>query len=136
MEKLKPDSLVTDSISTSMYAHNFSLFLRFHCRKPDGTVACQAFHLVLAVTLPPAPAPGEGPGMNHLLLRHATPLALLPALAAPQDFTAGYCSCQWGRERGMFAQTRSNSLRHPHMHTFYASRRTPNSTHLDASLFD
>lgn len=57
---------------------------------------------------------GEDPGMNYLLLRHATPLALFPALAAPQDFTAGYCSCQWGREKGMFTQTSPNVLRLTH----------------------
>lgn len=58
--------------------------------------------------------------MNRLPLRRTTPLALFPALAAPQDFTAGYCSCQWGREKGMFAQTRTNSfrLRHARAH-FY-----------------
>ena len=62
------------------------------------------------------PPLGEGPGMNHLLQRHATPLALFQALAAPQDFTAGYCSCQRGRERGMFTQ-RETDWR-THMHTF------------------
>ncbi|CAB1425662.1 unnamed protein product [Pleuronectes platessa] len=69
----------------------------FHRRKPDGIVACQAFHLALVVSLNVLAT--EGPaGMNHLLLRHGMPLALFQALASPQDFPAGYCSCQWGRK--------------------------------------
>lgn len=131
--------------------HNPSLspFLDFHCRKPDGTMACQAFHLVLVVTpIPPRspPLPARGPGMNHLLLRHATPLALFPALAAPQDFTAGYCSCQWGRERGMFTQTGTKSLRltrtRAHFYTWNHSKLNKHfqepakSAHLHVSLLN
>lgn len=86
----------------------------FHCRKPDGTVACPAFHLVLVMSFGILHV--QGSGMNHLLPRHATPLTLFLALAAPRDFTAGYCSSQWGRERGMITQTRACTHTHTHLY--------------------
>lgn len=41
---------------------------------------------------------GKGPDMN-LLLRHATPLALFPALAAAQGFCTVCCLCPRGTEK-------------------------------------
>lgn len=72
--------------------------------------------------------------MSDLLLRHATPLALFPALAAPRDFTAGYCSCRWGTEKCMFTQTSPSVQRlthtpadstHPHVSSSSLGKSTP-----------
>lgn len=72
--------------------------------------------------------------MDGLLLRHATPLALFPALAAPRDFTAGYCSCQWGTEKCMCTQTSPSVQRltrtpadstHPHVPSSSLGKSTP-----------
>lgn len=45
---------------------------------------------------------GKGPDMN-LLLRHATPLTLFPALAAAQELGTVYCLCQRGTEKKAYS---------------------------------
>lgn len=70
-----------------------SLCLAFRCRKPDGAVACQAFHLAPLAT-PDASPSVRAQAWTPFSLRHAMSLVLFPALAAPQDVTAGHSSCQ------------------------------------------